>query len=147
MEQILASLVEVFFAVWGLLLAVLTLVAPWTPLIAWLAYWLFAVDWPKLWPVMARGGWIGVIFIGLVMALVWGVVAPPTGGTHYILGLTVQNFTGKFVYVTALFLMAMFCGFVQLSGSCGNWASFTEEPAADAGDHHGDAHHAHVTAH
>lgn len=146
MEQILASLVEVFIAVWGLLIAVLGFVAPWTPLIAWLAYWLFAVNWTKMWPVMARGGWIGVFLLGLVMALVWGVVAPPTGGTHFILGLTVQNFTGKVVYVTSLFLMAMFCGFVQLSGSCGSWASFPDEPEADE-HHHDDAHHAHAAAH
>ncbi len=142
MEQLLTSLVEVLTALWGLLIALIDVVLPWTPLIAWLAYWLYAANWTKVWPVIARGGWIGVVLIGLMMALIWGVIAPPTGGTHFILGLTVQNFTGKLVYVTSLLVMAMLCGFAQLAGACAPWANF-EEPAPAAEDH-GHGHTAHA---
>jgi hypothetical protein len=149
MEALLTSLVDLFLALWSLLVAVLALVVPWTPLIAWLAYWLFAADWSKLWPVLAKGGWIAVVLIGLMMAMIWGVVAPPTGGHHVILGLTLSNFVGKFVYVTALLVMLLLCGSVQLSGACGNWASFPEpEPEDDHGhDGHGHDHHAAAAAH
>lgn len=126
MEQLLVSLVDVLVAVWGLLLALLAVVVPWTPLIAWLAYWLFAVNWTKLWPVLARGGWIGVVLLGLVMTLVWGMVAPPASGSHFLLGLTLSNFVGKFVYVTSLLVMMLLCGSVQLSGACGDWIDFSE---------------------
>lgn len=145
MEALLVSLVDVFVSVGNLILAVLTLLAPWTPLAAWLAYWLFAADWSKLWPVMARGGWIGVVLIGLMMALIWGVVAPPTGGKHVILGLSLSNFVGKFVYVTALLVMMTVCGSVQLSGACGRWASFPEPEPED--DHHGHDDHGHGDHH
>lgn len=140
MEQLLASLVEVAIAVWGLLLAILAVVSPWTPLLMWLAFWLFAVDWSRLWPVLARGGLIGVVLIGLMMTLIWGSIAPPTGGSHFILGLTLSNFVGKFVYVTALLVMMLLCGSAQLSGACGSWANFNE-PELPEDDH------AHAAAH
>jgi hypothetical protein len=95
-----------------------------------------------------------VVLIGLMMAMIWGVVAPPTGGAHVILGLTLSNFVGKFVYVTALLVMMLLCGSVQLSGACGSWVSFPEpEPEDDHGhdghghDAHGHDHHAAAHAH
>jgi hypothetical protein len=154
MEALLASFRELFFALTQFIGVVLQLLAPWTPLAAWLAYWLFAADWSKLWPVLAKGGWIGVVLIGLMMTMIWGVIAPPTGGHHVILGLTLSNFVGKFVYVTALLVMMTVCGTVQLSGACGDWASFPEPEPEDDGHHghvdhgHGhDAHHAAAHAH
>lgn len=149
MIELFNSLVDVLTALWSLLLVVIGLVTPWTPLIAWLAVWLFAADWSKLWPVMRRGGWIGVVLIGLMMTLIWGVIAPPTGGTHFILGLTVSNFVGKFMYVTALLVMMMLCGSVQLSGACGDWACFPEDAPEDDHDHghdHGHDDHGHAVA-
>jgi hypothetical protein len=145
MDALLASLIELFTALGNVILAVLQILAPWTPLAAWLAYWLFAADWSKLWPVVTRGGWIAIVLIGLMMALVWGVVAPPTGGKHVILGLTLQNFTGKFVYVTSLLVMMLLCGMVQLSGACGKWASFSGPEPEDDG-HHGHGHEDHHAA-
>jgi len=151
MDALLPILVALFVALWNVLLAILAIVTPWTPLMAWLAYWLFAADWSKLWPVIVRGGWIAIVLIGLMMTLIWGVVAPPTGDSHMILGLTLGNFAGKFVYVTALLVMMLVCGSVQLSGACGKWASFPEPEPQDDGHHGHDAHghddHHRVAAH
>ncbi|MFO0918596.1 MAG: hypothetical protein U0872_09810 [Planctomycetaceae bacterium] len=72
--------------------------------------------------------------------LIWGVIAPPATGSHYLLGLTLSNFVGKTVYVTALFTIMLLCGSVQLSGACGDWATFPE-PAAE--DDHGHGHDSH----
>jgi hypothetical protein len=136
--DVIGSLVALFGALWQLVVAILVLVAPWTPLIAWLAYWLFAVDWVKLRAVMLQGGWIAVPLIGFVMILVWGLIAPPVGGYHVVLGLRLSNFVEKTVFVTALFTIMFLCGSVQLSGACGSWARFPEpEPEeAHAAHHH-----------
>jgi hypothetical protein len=133
MEQLLTSLVDLFQALWLVLVALLTVLAPWTPLIAWLAFCLFAIDWIKVWPNIVRGGWIGLVLIGLVATVIWAVIAPPSGGAHYLFGLTVSNFVGKLVYVTSMLVMMLMCGSVQLSGACGTWARFPEasEPQAD----------------
>jgi hypothetical protein len=152
MDALLQSFVQLLLAGWQVLMALLAVLVPWTPLAAWVAFWLFAVDWVKLRLVLVRGGWIGLVLIGMVAALVWGVVAPPASGTHLLLGLTVSNFVGKVMYVTALLVIMQLCGSVQLAGLCGAWASFPEETPVDHHGHddhpadHGDTHlavHAH----
>lgn len=58
MNQLLTSLQSLLVASWDVVLAVLMLVSPWTPLLAWVAFWMLAVNWVKLREVMIRGGWI-----------------------------------------------------------------------------------------
>ena len=140
MNDLLTSLQKLLAASWEVVISLLVLVLPWTPLLAWVAFWLLAVNWVKLREVMIRGGWIGVVLIGLVMVLVWSLVAPPVSGSHHLFGLNVSNFVGKTVYVTALLTIMFLCGSVQLSGACGSLAQFPE-PSPDDGDHgHGDDH-------
>lgn len=134
MEAVFSSLLQLVAALWQLTLALVFLVAPWTPLLAYVGFWLYAVDWLKLRPVIARGGWIAVLLIAVMTTLIWGLVAPPAD-SHYLLGRPVSNFAGKFVYVSALVTIMFLCGSVQLSGLCGNWATFKEDAPAD--DHHG----------
>ena len=133
MEVLIQSLSELFFALWNVVYALLVLLLPWTPLAAWIVFWLFAVNWISLRKVMLSGGFIGVVLLGLVTALVWGVVAPPEGGSHFILGLTLSNFVGKIVYVTALFCIMFLCGSLQLAGCCGECCRFEDdEPVVHA---------------
>ena len=56
MNQLLTSLQSLLFASWDVVLAVLVLVSPWTPLLVWVAFWMLAVDWVKLRAVMVKGG-------------------------------------------------------------------------------------------
>ncbi|MCX7407689.1 MAG: hypothetical protein NTZ32_06350 [Planctomycetales bacterium] len=145
MNQLLTSLQSLLVASWDVVLAVLMLVSPWTPLLAWVAFWMLAVNWVKLREVMIRGGWIGVVLMGLVMVLIWAVVAPPENGLHHLFGLKVSNLVGKTVYVTSLLTILFLCGAVQLSGACGSLAHF-EEDAPEEDDHHsghGDDSHEH----
>ena len=143
MDLLLQSLQSLLAAGWDVVIALLLIVVPWTPLLAWVAFWLLAVNWVKLREVMIRGGWIGVVLMGMTMILVWGVVAPPASGVHHLFGLSVTNFVGKTVYVTALLTIMFLCGSVQLSGACGACACFPEPSATEHHDAHGHGSHGH----
>ncbi len=146
--ELLTSLGQFIVALWALVMALIRTIGPWTPLIAWVAFWTLAVDWKKLQKVLWSGGVIGVVLIGLVWMLVWGVVDPPVDGHHYIFGLQLSNFVGKLVYVTTLIVIMYLGGSVQLSGlvdPIGNvlatsWNTDLE-PAEEHAEHHGDHGH------
>lgn len=127
MQELLFSLRDFLVAGWEVLVTLLQVLAPWTPLAAWVGFWLFAVNWVNLRSMLLKGGWTVLLVIGLMMILVWGVVAPPPDGTHSILGLEVSNFAGKFIYVAALFSIMFLCGSVQLAGCCAGWTPTDED--------------------
>lgn len=134
--QLIDSFQQLFLSLFSIVGNLFALVLPWTPLIAWVAFWLLCVNWVKLRTIFIRGGWIGFVLLAFVMILVWGAVAPPTSGSHNLLGLKLSNYVGKTVYVTFLFCIILLCGSVQLSGAVK--AVFPEdEPEED----HGHAHH------
>ena len=147
MEQLTKSLLKLLSASWEVVIQLLAVVVPWTPLVAWVAFWLLAVNWQKLYPILAKGGAIGVVLIGLMMILVWGLIAPPSDGVHHLLGLKATNFAGKAIYVTMLMSIMLLCGSVQLSGACGSLVSFPDEEP-DGHDHsrsgHDDGHGGHA---
>ena len=146
MTELFVSLGDLIVAVWSLLRAVIGIALPWFPLAAWIRFWLCAVNWTKLRDVLInKGGLLGLLLIGAVWVLIWGSVAPPTDGSHHILGLTVSNYVGKLVYVTALFVLMFLCGSVQLSGCCQQWCVVEmPDPHAHGGHddhgHGGDSH-------
>ena len=147
MEQLVDRLQTLFVAGWDVMVSLLSLVAPWAPLVAWIAFWLLAVNWEKLYPILAKGGAIGVFLIGLMMILVWGLIAPPDGDIHLMFGLQTSNFVGKTIYVTMLFTIMALCGSVQLSGACGTFVKFPEsEHDFAAGGHGGDHHDSHAVS-
>lgn len=140
MEALLDSLVQLFSALWQLLVTLVVLARPWLPLIAWVAFWLLAVNWVKFRDVFFSGGWIGVLLIAFVWTLVWGVVAPPESGSHYVFGIAPSNFFGKAIYVGALMCIMLLCGAVQNSGLVNPWIHFEDDEPADDHHHHADAH-------
>jgi len=139
MEQLFISLQKLLEAGWLVVMNLLVVVVPWTPLIAWVAFWLLAVNWEKLYPVLAKGAIIGVLLIGLMMILIWGLIAPPADGMHHLFGLNPSNFVGKTVYVTILFTIMALCGSVQLSGAYGSLTHFADDESVDE-EHGGNAH-------
>jgi hypothetical protein len=91
--------------------------------------------------VLLKGGWTGLFFIGLMMIMIWGLIAPPTDSVHRVFGLSLSNFVGKTVYVSSLFSIMFLCGSVQLSGACGSLVRFKDEEEEPATDHgHASAH-------
>jgi len=119
MLNLIDSLKHLFLALWELLASIGYLILPVVPLLLWIAFWTFAVDWVKLRAFLLKGGWISLVLLALVAVLVWGMVAPPEDGFHYILGKQLSNFVGKFVYVTGLVCIMLLSGAVQLAGVFG----------------------------
>jgi hypothetical protein len=147
MQLLLEAMTRFGSSLWELLVAVLAVLVPWTPLAAWIVFWLFAVNWVKLRESLAKGGWVGVVLIGAVMVLVWGSIAPGSGSFDFF-GLKVSNFVEKTVYVSGLFVLMFLAGALQLSGCCASCCQ-VEEPILIAETHshgasrdseHGDSH-------
>ena len=125
MQVLLEAISRVGSSFWELLVAVLAVLVPWTPLAAWIVFWLFAVNWLKLRQTLAKGGWVGLVLIGASMVLVWGSISPGSGGFDFF-GLRISNFVEKTVYVSGLFVMMFLAGALQLSGFCAACCQFNE---------------------
>ena len=141
--DLLSSLVAVLWSLLNVVVNLCRVIIPWLPLLAWIGFWTFAVNWAKAFPILRRGGMIGVFLLMLVTVLVWGAVAPPIEGKHLMFGLSVSNYAGKFIYVTMLTCIALLCGSAQLSGAFGKLCEFPEESAENEhghGEHGHDAH-------
>lgn len=137
--DLFSSLVDVVWSLLNVLVNLARVILPWLPLLAWTGFWTFAVNWTKALPILRKGGMVGVILLMFVAVLAWGAMAPPVGGRHFMLGLSVSNYAGKFIYVTMLTCIALLCGSAQLSGAFGRYCEFPDESEGD--EHgHGDGH-------
>ncbi len=121
-----------------LVLDLLVLAAHWSLLIAWIAWWLWGVNWRRAWPALAAGGWAPVVLLGVTSALVWSRISPSDcDGLRFI---TVPNFWWQLGTVGLYIAVALFCGWLQ--GVFG-WTPpeiDLEPPAASAG-HAAHGHH------
>lgn len=70
------------------------------PLGLWIVLWLCAVNWQKLWRVLASGAWAPAVLLFLMGAVVWSRLSP--GRFAWQLGI-----------VAALAVLALFCGWLQ----------------------------------
>ncbi len=142
--DLFSSLVNVLWSLLDVVVNLVRVILPWLPLLGWVGFWTFAVNWAKAFPILRRGGFIGILLLMFVAVLVWAAVAPPENGKHLMLGLSVSNHAGKLIYVTMLTCIALLCGSAQLSGSFGRLGEFPEEPADD---YHGHANNDHGHGH
>lgn len=140
MLDLLNAILQLGTSLWDLFTALFVVLLPWTPLAAWIVFWLLAVNWIKLREVLAEGGWVGLVLIGAVAVLIWGNIAPGNG-TFDFFGLKVSNFVEKTIYVSGLACLMFVAGALQLSGFCSNLCQF-EEPIliAEAHGHSDDGH-------
>ena len=141
--DLFSSLINVLWSLLDVVVNLVRVILPWLPLLAWVGFWTFAVNWAKAFPILRRGGFIGILLLMFVAVIVWAAVAPPVNGKHLMLGLSVSNYAGKFIYVTMLTCIALLCGSAQLSGAFGRLAEFPEEPAEDDHGHNGHDDHGH----
>jgi hypothetical protein len=77
----------------------------------WCAWWLWAVNWRKTWPVLARGAWLPVVLLMLVVAAVWSRLSPEPCSCLGI--VTIPTFWWHLGGVGALAAVALFCGWLQ----------------------------------
>jgi hypothetical protein len=111
----------------------LQLLAVLLPAALWAAFWLWAINWKKVWPVLAAGGWAPVVLLTIMAALVWSRIQP---GTCSCLGMiTFPNFWSQLGSVTSLVAIALFCGWLQGLMRYEPIEVSVEPPAADAHDH------------
>jgi hypothetical protein len=108
------------------------------PIVAFVAWCLWAIDWRKAWPILAAGGWVALVLIGGMAAAVWAFVFP---APHVLFGsVVVPNGLWHLAAVASLICLALFCGWLQ--GRLGWYPpeiSFAQPPA-DAHDHGHDGH-------
>ena len=71
LEQILLGFKQILTVV-----ASVIFTAPVLPVLAWALFWLFAVDWTRLRQIILKGGWLGVVLVGVVMVVVWQQIVP-----------------------------------------------------------------------
>ena len=132
--QLVDNIVALIRSLIDVVVAFLNIVLPWLPLLAWIAFWTLAVNWVKAFDILRKGGFVGVLLLMFVAVLVWGAVAPPVAGYHYLFGLEVSNYPGKFIYVTLLTCIALLCGSAQMNGFAKSLCHFEDEPEASSQD-------------
>jgi hypothetical protein len=133
--DILETLWRIVLEFKTLAVELLALALQWGVVIAWVAWWLWGVNWKKLWPVLALGAWVPVVLLMVLVALAWSRLEP-VGCTF--LGLDIGNFWWQLGAVGLLACSALLCGWIQ--GHLG-WEPAEinlEPPVATA---HGHDHH------
>jgi hypothetical protein len=104
----------------------------------WCAWWLWCVDWKKLWPVLARGAWAPAVLMVLMAGMVWNQLDPvDLAWPGYYLPALVWHM-GAAVLLAAI---ALTCGWLQ---GVFHWTppEFPVHPAPVAHGHdHGHGHH------
>jgi hypothetical protein len=142
--EVVQALGQLFVALGNLLWELLTdagtrrLLVPWMLLIAWLAWWLFAVNWRRAWVVLAEGAWAPVVLLMVLAARVWASLAPSDWNVFGV--ATLGNFWWQLGGVTLLVGLTLFCGWLQTAFDWGP-PEISLEPPAHAAPVHGDAHH------
>jgi hypothetical protein len=106
-------------------------------ILAWLAWWLWGVNWKKVWPALAQGAWAPVVLLTIFAAITWASLDPVAWS---FLGITLPNFWWQLLAISLLLGLTLLCGWLQ--GVCG-WepAEVNVEPPAPSADVRGAAHH------
>ena len=90
MSEILNTLVQLVFTLLTLLVEVGAFALGHILLIAWIAWWLGGVNWNRAWPALARGGWIVLILLSVLVALAWSAMFPSS--LNFLGQFTLPNF-------------------------------------------------------
>ena len=129
------SPVDLWQSFWQILVSVskfveelLRLGLHWWLVLAWIAWWLWGVNWKRLWPVLAQGAWVPLVLLMLLSALAWSQIAPSE----------VANFWWQLGAIALLVSLTFLCGWLQ--GIFG-WAPEEVNLDPPAPSAHGHGHH------
>lgn len=107
------------------------------PLIAFVAWCLWGIDWRKTWPVLADGGWVPMLLVGLMAGVVWSFVFPTTATLFGF--IPIPNGLWQVGAAGLLICLALACGWLQ--GRLGCYPPVISfEPPALVHDHEHSAH-------
>jgi hypothetical protein len=109
-------------------------------LVLLLAIWcVAAVDWRRLWPVLAAGGWAPLVLIGIMVGavalMIWPKSIELTPGWMIPIGM--WQFGGAGLLVC----LVLFCGWVQTRIGYAPPVIDLDEPSHAAGGHDDHGHH------
>lgn len=137
MAELWQTLFQLVTILGTLLLELLGFALRWSLLIAWVAWWLWGVNWKRAWTALAAGAWAPVVLLMVIAALVWSQIAP--SNCDCLAVVTVSNFWWQLGAIGLLVAVTLFCGWLQ--GIMG-WAppELSLDPPAH-GDHAHGHHH------
>jgi hypothetical protein len=151
--DLLANLWQLVVALLTVLVNLLAIGLHWLLLIVWIAWWLWGVNWRRVWPVLAAGAWVPVALLAVVAALVWSRLDPnslPLTLWPDLGPVEIVNFWWQLGAVVLLAGIALFCGWLQ--GVFGWEPQEISFELPDIDDTHGHEHpvgtlHGHDAAH
>src|SRR5262245_52782375 len=95
---------ELIETLWQLVLGPLSLVKEvaelalrWGLVIAWVAWWLWGVNWKNAWARLREGAWAPLVLLMILIALVWSRISP--GDLQFLGLLNIPNFWAQLIMV------------------------------------------------
>jgi uncharacterized YccA/Bax inhibitor family protein len=79
--------------------------------LAWYAFWLWAVNWQKAWKVLGQGGWVPLVLLIVVGTAAWSQVVQTR--YSFLGGVSVPSFVWQLCVVLLFVGLALFCGWLQ----------------------------------
>jgi hypothetical protein len=95
----------------GELMSATDLIVKLLPVLAFVAWCLWGIDWRKGWPILAMGGWIPLVLIAVMAGVVWSLVFPTPANVFGI--IPIPNGLWQIGAVTLLVCLALACGWLQ----------------------------------
>ena len=115
MTELLNAIGEFALAASRLLAAAASVLRPAIPMLAWAAFWYWAVDWRRLRGVLAAGGIVPMLVV-LVLAVFVGI-ALDGGGARQFGPVPVSGWVSAVGWAAALCTIAFLAGAAQISRS------------------------------
>jgi hypothetical protein len=140
LQQLWEALVNLFWAVANLIAANLDWLIAGIALFVWIAWWLWGVNWPKMWGWLARGAWVPLVLLMVTAAVVWSQLAPSYCDCLGV--ISVPNFWWQLGAMALLVCVALLSGAAQ---AYFNWtpAEIDLEPPAVTHGHEEITHEPH----
>ncbi|MCS7015236.1 MAG: hypothetical protein RMJ19_11030 [Gemmatales bacterium] len=107
MTELLQILLELAWNLARLVVVLAALTFRYALVVGWLAWWLWLVDWRRLWPALRQGAWVPLLLgLALISYITWLLGVPIPGDKEL----------GRFAPIaltSALLTSVLLCGWVQ----------------------------------
>lgn len=114
MSELITSFYELLLALGTVLQSIAKLSLPIAPLLAWLAFWYYAVDWNRLRGTLGDGAWLMVSLLAALAGMV-RLTTSLTPDRLPLLELSVSPYVGVVAEVAVLASTALLAGAAKVS--------------------------------